>query len=251
MTELDLLAAALFLGVQVTEKGVGALLAKIDTDRDGTVSLDEFIAFFGQVAATEEFMDALEEFKTAGSRRTYVIAISTFLGLMLCVVGLGILYLAAWNTNTDSGALGLASTFLGMCVLLLVLTQTCCEAFILEVVLPGLMNWTFNKALKVGTAFVCVGLALQILNVLGYVSRSTATFGSMFFLLPVVVAAISAPFYYVFDKVGWLEPVLDIDSPRTPKVNAVQVPAGKITSSRPLHGARDSRPPMMRPAFEP
>ena len=68
------------IGNEVTEKGVGALLAKIDTDRDGTVSLDEFIAFFGQVAATEEFMDALEEFKTAGSRRTYVIAISTFLG---------------------------------------------------------------------------------------------------------------------------------------------------------------------------
>jgi Ca2+-binding EF-hand superfamily protein len=228
MSELDLLSAARFLGVQISEKGLGDMLARIDTNRDGTVSIDEFMDFFSQVSSTEELMEALQDFGAAKARSRYVLAFSALLGMALCAVGLGLSY--APDQSEDGVALGIAFTILGLCVLLLVLAQTFLEAFIMDVVLPALMKWNLTKVLKVGTAFVTLGCAMLILGVLGFVRGPLAGFGAIMFILPVVVAVLCGPFYYFFLKVGWLEPVPDIDSP--------------------LPQVRKSGPPSARAAFE-
>merc|ERR1712025_100517 len=83
------------------------------------------------------------------------------------------------------------------------------------------------------TVFVVLGASLVILGALGRVRGPVATIGALAFLVPVVVAAVCGPIFYFFDKVGWLEPVPDID---------IESPLPKV---------QEDGPPSARAAFGP
>jgi Ca2+-binding EF-hand superfamily protein len=110
MNELDLLAAAQFLGYKITESGVVELLEKIDSDRNGTVEANEFLDFFDQVRNTEELMEELENFKKGKEQKKYVLGAGWLLTTLL--IGSGAVLLSM-DMDSVMNAYGMASIFIG------------------------------------------------------------------------------------------------------------------------------------------
>lgn len=141
MTDLDLLAAARFLGLKINEDGMDALLSKVDSDRNGIVDIGEFEAFFGQVRSTEEMMDELKHFGMVNSRRKYVFYGGMTLG-GLCLLG-GVIMIAA---SVDAGV---ALLVCGLMIVFTLMFPTFIWPFLLHVVFPALSDCSTGKVVTI------------------------------------------------------------------------------------------------------
>jgi Ca2+-binding EF-hand superfamily protein len=125
MNKFDLLAAVQFLGFDIKQSSVDALLAKVDADNNGTVEFDEFIDFFEQMQNTEELVEELDKFKRAQARQKYVHGL-VFMIALACVIG-G-LYATVYISDPVMRVYGLAFMFIGAVILLLMILPDAASA---------------------------------------------------------------------------------------------------------------------------
>jgi len=230
MTDLDLLAAARFMGLRINEDGMGALLSQVDSDRNGIVDIEEFEAFFGQVRSTEELMEELHHFGQVNSKRKYVFYGGMVLGSLLLVGGI---ILVAMGTEA-----GMALLVGGFMILLVLTFPIIIWPFLQHVVIPYVADCSSSKILTIvfANAFGLMGLiawyALQPEK-----AGTGALIGIIALGASLAAMLVMGIFYWVCVKQGWFEaPHGDEDlSPTTagsPAHAAIQNPFGARGGSK-------------------
>lgn len=176
MSEADLLAAARFMGLQITEKGVGNLLRRVDVDSNGTVELQEFLDFFGQVRSTEEMLEELEVFKQANVRRQYVMGAAIVLAAALVAGGL---VLQAGDANTAGVAMLVGGIMIGT----VVLSPIICLPIWTNLIIPYFSECSKGKFYQV--FIVCVFALVGLIGVKVVMPKTTG-----WTLIPIIILGV-------------------------------------------------------------
>jgi Ca2+-binding EF-hand superfamily protein len=167
MNKFDLLAAARLLGHKVTQSSVDALLAKVDTDNNGTVELDEFLEFFEQMRSAEELLEEIENFKKSEARKKYLIDFIATIGVALVVGGI---YFTVLSSDPAIFAVGFGATLSGVLLI---------SPKILPMV-PGLLYGVCVKQLTTFTPYkLCVVNFLVFLSIAALTLRQLHTGSEM------------------------------------------------------------------------
>lgn len=224
MNKFDLLAAVHFLGYNITQSNVDTLLAKVDADKNGTIELDEFTAFFEQMKDTEELMEELEKFKRAQGREKYIHSAILLVGTLFLFGGIYVSRYMDVDSDSSELAFAYAAIFGGAVIWSLALLPSSCV--VLYRVFVHVCVRTFNptKAILINVVLTLSLAALFVRQLLSESEEGGEHVNVLIKILSSVLlfVCVAEAIWYYLATSGMLEPVPDVDDKQLQEQRADQ-----------------------------